>query len=354
MKARLISGDTLPVLANRSAVVALLVLCVSALSVRAGDVMPEPDDIPNVVPPLFSGASGIFTVSARAEPTTVQAEQPVTFTLHIEARQDGGPVRKPPQRLDLNEFPDFADNFFIQDPRLDRQLPDGQGWEFVYRLKPRRADVSEIPSVPFVYWDPAFKGFQRPRTDPIPLQVTEPPPVEPGPREVSPIFLQTYTGPALFTLWKPWALPDLPVLVVMLLAPPLFCGGLYVVWRQLNPDAARLVKQRRSRAATFALKQLERLPHGATEERAAHVASAVTAYLQQRLDLHAAEPTPAEAATHLRNTGCPDALTKQTEEFFRTCDAARFFSTPAGADLPASARKLILDLEAHTWASVQS
>jgi hypothetical protein len=140
----------------------------------------------------------------------------------------------------------------------------------------------------------------------------------------------------------------------MLLAPPLVCAGLYVVWRRLNPDASRLVQQRRSRAATFALKQLERLPRGAAEARAAHVAAAVTTYLQQRLDLHAAEPTPAEASTLLHATGCPDALTKRAEEFFRTCDAARFFSTPAGADLPSSARQLILDLEAHTWASAES
>jgi hypothetical protein len=139
-----------------------------------------------------------------------------------------------------------------------------------------------------------------------------------------------------------------------LLGPPLGCAAWYAIWRRVYPDAARKTKQRRCRAATLALKQLERLPRGSTEVRAAHIAAAVTIYLQQRLDLPAAEPTPAEAAAHLRTAGCPDTLSDRAELFFKSCDAARFFPNASAADLPAFAQHLILDLEAHTWASVPS
>ena len=141
-------------------------------------------------------------------------------------------------------------------------------------------------------------------------------------------------------------------MVVLLLFTLLACGAWYLTWRRLYPDAGRLVQQRRSRAAEMALKALDRLPRGAADLRAAHIAATVTAYLQQRLDLLTAEPTPAEAASHLRTTGCPDALAQEAESFFRTCDAVRFFPEAKAIDLPASARQLILDLEAHTWSAL--
>ena len=339
------------------ALVALLVLSVQASAVRAGD-MPEPLEIPIVGRPAdlpFSDAAGKFAVSAHAEPTTVQAEHPVTFTLLVHALEA---ERQPPRRLDLSKVPAFNDNFFIDDPKQDTHDAATRTWQFVYRLKPRRMDVTEIPGVPFVYWDPAIqpasKGFQTPYTEPIPLKVTAPDTLPAPPRPVPDLFLQTRTGPELLARRAPWSPPSWPFLAALLLAPPLGCAVWYAVWRRLYPDAARLLKQRRSRAATLALKQLQRLPRGATEERAAHIAAAVTTYLQQRLDLPAAEPTPREAAAHLRTAGCPDTLTKRAEQFFQTCDAARFFPNASDAELPAFAQQLILDLEAHTWASVQS
>jgi hypothetical protein len=339
------------------AILALLVLCGQAPIVRAGD-MPEPIEIPVVGRPAdlpFSEAAGNFEVSGHAEPTTVQAEQPVLFTLRVHAE---GRVYLPPQRIDLSKVPAFNDNFFIEDPKQDTHVAATQTWLFVYRLKPRRMDVTEIPGVPFVYFDPAIqpasKGFQTPYTEPIPLHVTAAETLAAPPSPVPDLFLQTRTGPEVLAHRAPWSPPSWPLLAVLLLMPPVACAAWYVVWRRLYPDAARRVKQRRSRAATVALKQLERLPRGTTEVRAAHIAAAVTTYLQQRLDLPAAEPTPAEAAAHLRTAGYPDTLTQRAEQFFQTCDAARFYPNASAADLPAFAQQLILDLEAHTWASVQS
>jgi hypothetical protein len=341
------------------AILSLLILLLPALTVRA---VVEPDfEIPVVGRPVdvpFSEAAGKFEVSVRAEPTTVQAEQPLLFTLHVQATSDPKyPVRRAPQRIDLSKIPAFDERFYIEDPQKDTHDAVQRVWEFVYRLKPRRKEVNEIPSVPFVYFDPAIspesKGFQRRLTDEIPLHVTVPKIVS-RPRPVADLFLQTQTGPSLLAHREPWSLPSLPILIVLLLAPPFGCAGWYFVWRRLYPDAARLLKQRRSRAATLALKQLQHLPRGPTEERATHIAAAVTTYLQQRLDLPTAEPTPVEAAAYLRTAGCSEALTKRAEQFFHQCDAARFFPNATAAELLAFAQQLILDLEAHTWASSQA
>lgn len=341
MRARVIEG----------AILALPVLFLPALAVRAG--APAPFEVPVVGRPPdlpFSEAAGVFDVSARAEPASVQVEQPVLLTLRVTAHKDT--LRLPPQRIDLSQLPEFAGNFFIDDPKKDTHDEASQTWEFVYRLKPRRLDVTVIPGIPFVYYDPQGKLFQTPYTDDIPLRVTPAAPPETPPRPVPDLFLQEAPPSRVLARDAASAQPGVPALAALVLAPPLVCAGWYFVWRRLYPDAARRVQQRRSRAATLALKQLERLPRGASEERAAHVAAAVTAYLQQRLDLATAEPTPAEAAGHLRSAGCPDALSARAEQFFRTCDAARFFHNASAADLPKSAEQLILDLEAHTWASL--
>jgi hypothetical protein len=335
------------------AVLALLVFLPPAVAVRAGAPSPAPVKIPDVGRPAdlpFSEAAGSFEVSASAAPVAVHVEEPVLLTLRVTARK--GTLRLPPRRIDLNQLPDFAGSFFIDDPKKDTYDEASQTWEFVYRLKPRRTDVTVIPGIPFVYYDPQGELFQRPLTDDILLRVTPVPPPETPPRPVDYLFLQEAPPARVVARGTAGTLPGVPVLVVLMLIPPLGCLVWYFAWRRVYPDAARRVQQRRSRAAALALKQLEHLPRGSGEERAAHVAAAVTAYLQQRLDLPTAEPTPAEAAGYLRTAGCPDSLSARAGQFFRTCDAARFYPLADAADLPRSAEQLILDLEAHTWASL--
>src|SRR5262249_48059418 len=140
-----------------------------------GSEWEEGDEIPVVGRPVdlpFSEASGWFEVQARAEPTTVEAETPLTFTFSVRAVR---PTRRPPQRLDLRQLPEFAQQFYIEDPIEEATRPDDRTWEFAYRLKPRRTGVRAIPSLPFVYFNPylltARKGFQVLYSDPIPLRV---------------------------------------------------------------------------------------------------------------------------------------------------------------------------------------
>lgn len=337
---------------------AAVLVALSACAVRAET--PEAFRIPPVRPPdlpYSPDAAGYFDVSARAEPVKVQSGKAISFTLIVKGSDDN--YRLPPQRIDLSQLPNIAENFYIDDPHRDTHDEAGRTWQFVYLLKPKRPDVTEIPAVPFVFYNPTLrpeiKGFSTIYSDEIKIEVTAAPKVAPPPREVAALFLETQTGSALLSRRGSWTLPSLPVLVVLLLVPPLLCGCWYMVWRRLNPNAARQAEQRRSRAANQALKALEHLPRGPTEVRAAHVAATVTLYLQQRLDLPPQEPTPAEAADHLRGAGCPDPLTKQVETLYRDCDALRFCPAAPATDLPAAARQFILNLEAHTWSpSVQS
>ncbi|MGH7171071.1 MAG: hypothetical protein ACRELG_12400, partial [Gemmataceae bacterium] len=98
-------------------VLILLVSLTYAINVHvpAGEAA-EPDDIPVVGRPVdlpFSEASGWFTVQTRAEPTTIEAETPLTFTISVQTVR---PPKHPPRRLDLRQLPDFAEHFYIEDP----------------------------------------------------------------------------------------------------------------------------------------------------------------------------------------------------------------------------------------------
>src|ERR1700722_18807023 len=159
---------------NPSHLVFLLFLLPSLpASVRAAEAEAE---IPTVGRPAdlpFSDASGSFRVTASAQPTVVEAQSPLTFVLRVEAV---APVHQPPRRIDLRELSTFAARFdFLEADNNRERRPNKQTWEFVYRIQPKRDDVTAVPSVPFVFFNPEIqyprKGFQVACTDPIPLVV---------------------------------------------------------------------------------------------------------------------------------------------------------------------------------------
>src|SRR5437879_3845047 len=98
-------------------------------------------------PANFSGAVGIFRVATRAEPTELRAEDPLTFTVRVAGSGALEEVRRP----ELRHMPRFVKQFHIENLG-DRYLPEEKAHEFEYRLRPRSAQVNEIPSLPFVYY----------------------------------------------------------------------------------------------------------------------------------------------------------------------------------------------------------
>jgi hypothetical protein len=335
-----------------------LVACLTSVTqTRRDEGQAGVDDIPLVGRPAdlpFSGASGAFEIEARAEPTRLRLEDTITFTIRVRAT---APVRHPPHRPDLRQLRSFAENFFIEEPDEGERHLDGQTIEFVYYLKPRRADVNEVPSMAFVYFNPlirpASKGFQITFTDAVPLRIRAAEEYAALPAVPEEIY-QLATGQDLLSrtrLPEPLGFVGQALLVA---APPLLCTGWYVSWRVAYPDAARRARRQRSQAAKRSLKLLRasrRLPRST---RAGHVAEALTAYLRERFQLSAAEPTPAEAAATLRRAGCTPTLADAAARFFAACDAARYGPAVDGEALGGDAVRLILDVEAQTWAAHSS
>jgi len=137
----------------------------------------------------------------------------------------------------------------------------------------------------------------------------------------------------------------------VVLIPPLSCLTWLIVWRRLNPDAARLAKQRRSRAARLALRSLGALTRTPPEEQALRIKEVLVDYLRERFEFKILEPTPFEVAGHLRASGVSDKSAGRARDFFAECDAARFAPyRPAGSDSwTARATDLLHTLEEESW-----
>jgi hypothetical protein len=324
---------------------------------RASDAAGEEDEVPVVGRPAglpFSGASGTFSVEAEAEPTSLRAEKPITYKVIVRAI---GPVRRPPRRPDLQQLPAFKDRFYIEVVDPGGRPADSRTWEFIYRLKPRRVDVVEIPALPFVYFNPlirpAIKGFQISYTDAIPLKIMAPEEYVPLPALSVGVY-QLATGPAVFAHHDRLHPPGIATLVLFIVGPPLLCGAYYLVWRIRHPDAGRKIRKRRSRAADESLRQLRNARRLPMPQRASQTADALTRYLHDRFDLAVVDPTPAEAAGAMRRAGCGVSLAVATARVIAACDAVRFAPAADGATLNGEAERLILDVEAETWSSHHS
>lgn len=129
----------------------------------------------DVEPPLvgrpenFSGAIGVYKISMEATPTEVEVEQSITLTVRITGSAGLQGVKRP----DLRRLPRFAQRFNVQN--LGERQPTKEIQEYDYRLRPLSIEVTEIPSLPFVYFKPGvipdYKGYQTSSAAALPIKV---------------------------------------------------------------------------------------------------------------------------------------------------------------------------------------
>jgi hypothetical protein len=299
-------------------------------------------------------------VTMEAEPTTLQAED--KLTLRVKIKIVGAGSLKQIQRPNLKRLPTFAKQFDIKNGG-QRDLPSEKAREFDYELRPRRADVKQVPALPFVYFNPMIqppaRGYQRAYAPAIPLVVKPRAEIMPAEIEVTAAVkdapdsvYRCVTGPAVVRQVEPFALPGPILLTILLVAPPVACAVWFAIWQRRYPDVARLARQRRSRAARQALKAIPGLEKIAAAEQALRAKEIFVEYLQERLDFRVFEPTPLEVAEHLEQVGAAPEIVRGAAQFFAACDAARFaHETPPVPSWGTAAATLVRDLEDQPWPS---
>jgi hypothetical protein len=126
-------------------------------------VLPIPD---SDRPAEFRGAVGSFDFAVTAKPTEVTVGDPITLTMSV--RGEG--------RLELVQPPALEsvtglDNAFKIPADPIAGIVDGTTKTFTQSIRPRRADIAEIPAISFSFFDPRARRFATLHSDPIPITV---------------------------------------------------------------------------------------------------------------------------------------------------------------------------------------
>jgi hypothetical protein len=304
-------------------------------------------------PPFFEPKEGYYqargtrvTAVWSVDRTELPEDGVLTATLTIRGATNPHEIVRP----DLRKLQAFTDSFrSIQDVPGMTVTPTASQVTFTYLLRPRDRTVTRLPSLDFFFLNPAVKNrnpFENARVKGLDLVVTLPaprPPPPPVPMAESDQLFEVTTGPRV--LGREPLQPGLWAWVALLAAGPLVAVVWLILWRFVYPDAARLARLRRGRAARRATDAIRRA--GRSADPSGAVTAAVRGYLRSRFPLPIGAETPSEVGDALKAAGVPEADSEVVAGFFRRADAARFGApSDTGVSLADEAAALIGRLEA--------
>ncbi|MBC7966247.1 MAG: BatD family protein, partial [Fuerstia sp.] len=131
--------------------------------VDATEVLPVPTE---GRPADYRGAVGRYKIVTLATPTAVSAGDPITLNIGIEGTGPMDLVQAPP----LSELPTLTADFKVADQSLAGFVQDTTKL-FSTTIRPRREGITQIPAIPFSFFDPDTGKFETAMSDPIAITV---------------------------------------------------------------------------------------------------------------------------------------------------------------------------------------
>lgn len=124
-------------------------------------------DVPTLGRPAdYRGAVGKYAIGVQATSTSVKAGDPITLQIVL---QGDGPmelVQAPP----ISSLAELARDFKVSDEALAGFVKDDAKL-FTTSIRPLREDATEIPPIPFTFFDPETETFETVRSRPIAISV---------------------------------------------------------------------------------------------------------------------------------------------------------------------------------------
>jgi len=304
-------------------------------------------------PPDFNGAIGPHTIAASARPTVVPVGDPITLTLEISGE---GPLEQlgPPK---LSQVEALTRDFEVAGDSLAGEVR-GRRKIFAQTIRARREDVTQIPPIPFTFFDPDTATFQTVYSDPIPLTVK---PAERllipdgliGPITLAPVPLTETTEGLLANDADIARLladhrPGLGRGAIALLAAlPAAYFLAWVAHRRSARYREDLVWRRRLRAARNARRELRSAPAG----NPSVVRGALVRYVADRTGAAALALTREEAVQALIRHQIPPELVAAADQLLESLELAEYGgqSSALPQNAAAAALTLIDRLERCRW-----
>lgn len=308
-------------------------------------------------PPYYSGAVGPHRISASVSPTKARVGDPLTVNLKITGSGRLDLLQPPP----IAQLPVLAGKFHVDDDRLPGVV-SGRTKTFTLSMRALTPDVTELPAIPFAYFDPVKARFVTVYSDPIPLSIRAAEKMSVTQIVESPTDGRTavdsltrlesgiegnYADPNL-VLAQQGVYPR-SVMVVALAVPPMawVACWLGVRLRRRRISDRALVRRRHARREALA-RVAEARRCGQPVEIASRVGSALLGYVADSFDLPAGSLTRAEAVRTLRDAGADAVLVEGVDRVLADCEAAQFgrIAPGAGHGLTDQVEACITQLEA--------
>jgi hypothetical protein len=296
-------------------------------------------------PAGFNGAVGTYTMTVTAGPTNVAAGDPITVRVVLTGRGALDALALPQQSAwtDFKTYPpttkvETTDPLGLQGSKVFEQV-----------VIPQTADLKELPSVSFAYFDSDQKRYQT-LTQPAIALIVRPggssaqpsvltsarAPQEPAPPTQDIVAnkqrlgaLAQLNAPAAFQPWF-WALQGVPLCA--------FVGSL--LWRKRAEMLANNPQLRRQKQVAKIVRdglvQLQQLANDKkSDDFFATLFHLLQEQLGERLDLPASAITEAVIDERLRPLGVPHATLAPLQELFQSCNLVRYAPIKSSQELAA-------------------
>jgi hypothetical protein len=329
----------------------------------AGQAKVEPIDVVPIPtrgrPAYYSGAVGAYTIQATAKPTEVAVGDPITLTMTVSG---AGNIQalQPPR---LAEVPELNAAFRIPTDPLAGEVA-GNSKRFSISIRATSEAVTEIPPVPFAYFDPRQERFVTVKSQPIPLKVKaadrlavsqivdstgSPAAANSRLTEVSGGILANYTG--VDEVLSPQGLAPGAVAWLLLVLPPVAFVVSWTARRRSERLRTDVGFARRRKARRRALDRLGPVGTGSPREAAAAVGSALPQYVADRCNLPAGGMTRTRVVEELSGRALPADLVQEVDALLGECESIHYAGdgTRAAAELQAAAVACIERLERERW-----
>lgn len=306
-------------------------------------------------PALFNGAVGQYDFALEASNTDVRVREPIEVTMTITGRGVLERVAPPP----LGEIEELTSGFRVPEGSIAGIVESGRK-RFTFKIAAKHVDVTEVPAIPFVYFDPQAEEYVTRWSDPVPIEVTA--------SESVPLaeFAETQNGTPTGTtrltetavgiranyadmdevLAQQAFAPGIGTVVVLAGAPLAFvvCALIRRHSDRLRYDQGYVRRRRAGPTALATIRAASR--HANQPQAASQIASAVIRYVADRCNAPAGL-TRTEAVEKLVRHGVNAERVRAAQTLLGQCEGLQYAATNAEirADLSAQAQRCIRELE---------
>ncbi len=287
-------------------------------------------------PADYRGAVGQYQIAIDATPTHVKSGDPINLLIGVSGTGPMELVQAPP----LAELPELTTDFKVPNEPL-AGFVKGDRKIFQTTIRPRKPGITQIPPIPFSFFDPSTGKFETVHSKPVSIEVEKAEMLaldavehngpaaggsndanKPAAAATSPAALEIFSGDNLLVNQSPWTL-NASLLTLLLALPPV------VVLLIAATRTRSLVAMVSGRFAS-PVRRLQNAIENASD--AAEIGEAIKTFVARQYNLKGKQLDAEQVVGAIRVAGRRN-LAIRCEQLLNLCDAATSMPFGSGSSL---------------------